>query len=146
MTDKKDETKLKPLLLEGHNPKSRRDFLSQGFLGMSTFAMAPSLLSMVTGQAHAAVTCTTPLATGMTPVIMIDLAGGGNIPGSNVMVGGMGGQLDFLPNYQSLGLPPDFHPKMAGRINDEMGLVFHSDSGMLRGAGEVRPPGPGPRA
>jgi hypothetical protein len=73
----------------------------------------------------------------MAPVIIIDLAGGGNIAGSNVMVGGMGGQLDFLPNYQTLGLPPSFHPSMAGMTNNELGLVFHGDSGMLRGIQSV---------
>lgn len=133
MTDKKDD-KLKPMLHEGHNPKTRREFLAQGFLGMSTFAIAPSVLSVLASRdAYAQTACALPTGTGMTPVIVIDLAGGGNIPGSNVMVGGQGGQLDFLPNYQSLGLPPDFHPSLPGRINNELGLVFHSDSGFLRG-------------
>lgn len=137
MSDKKPDDKLKPMLHEGHNPKTRRDFLAQGFLGMSAFAMAPSLLSAISGSAHAAVNCPTSTISGMAGVIIIDLAGGGNIPGSNVMVGGQGGQLDFLPNYSSLGLPPDFHPSLNNQINNEMGLVFHSDSGMLRGIQSV---------
>ncbi|MBA2405235.1 MAG: general secretion pathway protein GspF, partial [Bdellovibrionales bacterium] len=101
------------------------------------FAMAPSVLSLVSQSANAAAICPTSVGTGMAGVIVIDLSGGGNIPGSNVMVGGMGGQLDFLPNYSSLGLPPDFHPSLAGQINSEMGLVFHTDSGMLRGIQSV---------
>ncbi len=148
MTDKKDDKKvdekidekLKPMFHEGHNPKNRRDFLAQGFLGMSAYAMAPSLLSILSDSAHAAVTCQTQIATGMAPVIIIDLSGGGNIAGSNVMVGGMGGQSDFLPNYQTLGLPPDFHPSLAGMTNNELGLVFHNDSGMLRGIQSVTQP------
>ena len=131
--DQKDDQVLKPMYHEGHNPKSRRDFLAQGFLGLSTYTLAPSVLSVLSSPAHAAEECVAPALTGMTPVIIVDLSGGGNIAGSNVMVGGKGGQLDFLPNYQSLGLPPNFHPSMAGQINSEMGLVFHSDSGMLRG-------------
>ena len=35
--NKKHDEKLKPMLHEGHSPKSRRDFLAQGFLGMTTF-------------------------------------------------------------------------------------------------------------
>lgn len=136
MNDKKYE-KFKPMLHEGHNPKSRRDFLAQGFLGMSTFAMAPSLLSALSNSAHAAIRCQTAMNSGMSGVIVIDLVGGGNIPGSNVMVGGVGGQLDFLPDYSSLGLPSDFHPSLRNQTNSEMGLVFHSDSGMLRGIQSV---------
>lgn len=127
---------VKPMLHEGHALKSRRDFLAQGFLGMTAFALAPSALSLISGAAHAQVTgCAAPGVTGMTPVIIIDLAGGGNIAGSNVMVGGAGGQLDFLlpANYASLGLPPDFAPSLPGKVNSEMGLAFHSDSGMLKG-------------
>lgn len=125
---------LKPMKHEGHTLKTRRDFLAQGFLGMTAFALAPSALSLLSGAAHAQTTgCVAPSMTGMTPVIIIDLAGGGNIAGSNVMVGGPGGQMDFLQTYASLGLPPDFHPSLSGKVNSEMGLVFHSDSGMLKG-------------
>jgi hypothetical protein len=141
MTDKKDDKKievkieetLRPMHHEGHNPRTRREFLSQGFLGMSTYALAPSILGALSSSAHSAVNCPVTGGAVMTPVIIIDLSGGGNIAGSNVMVGGQGGQSDYLPNYQSLGLPPDFHPSLSGKTNSEMGLVFHSDSGMLRG-------------
>ena len=125
------------MLHEGHNPKTRREFLAQGFLGVSAFAMAPSILGVLSNSAHAAVTCATATASNMAGVIVIDLAGGGNIAGSNVMVGGQGGQLDFLPNYESLGLPSGMRPQLAGQINSEMGLAFHSDSGMLRGIQSV---------
>jgi hypothetical protein len=131
---------VKPMLHEGHEMKSRRDFLAQGFLGMTAFALAPSALSLISSSAHAQATgCAAPGITGMTPVIIIDLAGGGNIAGSNVMVGGAGGQLDFLlpANYASLGLPPDFAPSLPGKVNSEMGLAFHSDSGMLKGIQSV---------
>jgi hypothetical protein len=128
------EEVLKPMYLEGHVPKTRREFMAQGFLGMTAFALAPSLLSMLSNSAYAQTTgCAAPTRVGMMPVIIIDLAGGGNIAGSNVMVGGAGGQLDFLPSYATLGLPPDFHPSLARQTNNEMGLVFHADSGVLRG-------------
>jgi hypothetical protein len=131
---------VKPMHHEGHSLKTRRDFLSQGFLGMTAFALAPSALSLLSNAAHAQVAgCAAPSITGMAPVIIIDLAGGGNIAGSNVMVGGAGGQMDFLlpSSYASLGLPPDFAPSLPGKVNNEMGLAFHSDSGMLKGIQSV---------
>lgn len=134
MDEKKEE--VKPLYHEGHHLKSRRDFLAQGFLGMSAFALAPTALSLMSRSANAA-ECAPPMEYSMTPVIIIDLAGGGNLAGSNVMVGGQGGQLDFLQSYNTLGLPSDMHPSMAGQLNTEMGLAFHADSGVLRGIRSV---------
>lgn len=136
--DKKDESTLRPMYHEGHKLKTRRDFLAQGFLGLSTYAVSPTILSLLaSNNAHAA-SCMAPRSiSSMIPVIILDLSGGGNIPGSNVMVGGQGGQLDFLKDYTTLGLPPDFHPSKSGMTNDELGLVFHSDSGMLRGIQNV---------
>lgn len=133
----------KPMHHEGHTLKSRRDFMAQGFLGMTAFALAPSALSLLSRSAYGqTVGCVVPEKGFLTPVIIIDLAGGGNIAGSNVMVGGAGGQMDFLPttSYNSLGLPPDFHPSLTGKVNNEMGLVFHSDSGMLRGIQSIALP------
>jgi hypothetical protein len=124
-----------PVCLEGHQLKTRRDFLSHGLISMSTFTMAPGILSLLTSNsAHAqAMGCPVPQMNTKTPVIIFDLSGGANIPGSNVMAGGAGGQMDFLPDYMSLGLPMDMHPSLAGQTNNELGLVFHSDSGILRG-------------
>ncbi len=124
---------LNPFHLEGHKPRTRREFMAQGFLGSFAFGLAPSLMSLLSSKDAFAADCATPTFKSKTPVIVIELAGGGNIPGSNVMVGGQGGQEDFMSAYNSLGLPPNMHPKMAGMINNEMGLVFHSDSGILRG-------------
>lgn len=131
------ESLIRPMYHNGHQLKSRRDFLAQGFLGMTAFALAPTALSLLSNAAYAQATgCVAPARSGMTPVIIIDLAGGGNIAGSNVMVGGAGGQMDFLSGYQSLGLPPDFHPSLRAPVT-EMGLAFHPDSGMLRGIQSV---------
>ena len=45
-------------------------------------------------------------------LIAIDLGGGANIAGSNVLVGREGGQMDFLntAGYSRLGLPGDMVP------------------------------------
>jgi hypothetical protein len=131
-----NESSLKPLLL--HKPKTRRDFIAQGFISATAFALAPTALELLSSRAHAATTgCEVAAVLGKTPVIIIDLAGGGNIPGSNVMVGGAGGQEEFLSTYATLGLPPDMHPSKSGMTNSDMGLVFHGDSGMLRGIQSV---------
>lgn len=146
MKDEKDkkeqiEEGISPMYHEGHKLLTRRDFLAQGFLGMSAFAIAPSVLSMLASSSvHAAECSVIKEASNMIPMIIFDMSGGANIPGSNVMVGGPGGQLDFLQDYSSLGLPPDMHPSKPGMIDDELGLVFHSDSGILKGIKSVTSP------
>ena len=76
------------------------------------------------------------------PFICFDLAGGANIAGSNVIVGGPGGQRDALSvgGYARLGLPPAIQPfvnnaaSLSGDFTDDsLGLLFHTDSAMLRG-------------
>ena len=52
------------------------------------------------------------------PFICFDLAGGANMAGSNVLVGGQGGQFDFLTTagYSKLGLPGDMIPAVVSAI------------------------------
>jgi hypothetical protein len=130
-----------PLLHPDHpKPKSRRDFLSQGFISGAAFVTMPSLLQMVvnptTAHALTAQDCGVNVGGGgRIPFLCFDLAGGASVAGSNAMVGGMGGQLDFISaaGYQKLGLPSDMLPSLPGQLNTELGLAFHSDSGFLRG-------------
>ena len=83
------------------------------------------------------------------PFICFDLAGGANFAGSNVLVGGAGGQNDgtiSTAGYSKLGVPGDMVPGLDSTnftlfntstdndfVNDELGLLFHADSAMLRG-------------
>jgi hypothetical protein len=134
--DKKNDSVKKPFHYSGHNPKSRRQFMAQGFLGMTAFALAPDLL-MKGANAQTAAGCVQAASAGLTPVIIIDLAGGGHIPGSNVIVGGAGGQMNFLQSYSSLGLNANEHPSLAGQVNQDLGIAFHSQSGILRGIKDV---------
>jgi hypothetical protein len=131
------KNKDKRIFLENHPMKTRRDFLAQGFTAGLTYTLAPSIISsLYSRQALAQATgCTevNPNMGGKTPVIIFDLAGGANIAGSSVIVGGAGGQADFIQDYTTLGLPPDMHPSMPGQTNNELGLMFHSDSPFLRG-------------
>ena len=135
-------------------PVSRREFVAQGFLAGSAFALGGGVMSLFANprQAFAALSGDlTPLLTnpcniatvgaGKIPFICFDLAGGANIAGSNVLVGKEGGQLDFLSTagYEKLGLPGDMVPGLNDPIsglpyaNTDFGLAFHSDSAFLRG-------------
>ncbi len=144
-----------PLYHSDHaRPLTRRDFIAQGFMAGVGTVLGGSVLSLFAnpGKAHAtlsadleALKSNCGIATqgaGKIPFIMFDLAGGANIAGSNVLVGGRGGQLDFLSTggYSKLGLPGDMVPSIANPdtglsdfINTELGLAFHSDSAFLRG-------------
>lgn len=132
-------------------PRTRREFVAQGFLTGAATIIGPSLLGLLAnprmarggtlldGPTQAAVAaCKITTGAGKIPFICFDLAGGGNIAGSNVLVGGPKGQLDFLSvaGYSKLGLPGTMvpNPSTAGNfIDSTFGLRFHSDSAHLRG-------------
>ncbi|WJG08764.1 general secretion pathway protein GspF [Aliiglaciecola sp. LCG003] len=144
-----------PLLHDDHaKPVSRREFIAQGFTAGLGTVMAGSVFSLFGNPRNAnaalsgdleALKANCGIATqgaGKIPFICFDLAGGANISGSNVLVGGRGGQLDFLSTggYSKLGLPGDMVPSimnpatgLSDFINTELGLAFHSDSAFLRG-------------
>ncbi len=105
MEDKKDK---KPLIQDhAHKPKSRRDFLAQGLMASAATLILPF-------DAKAQSTCDlssiTAVDNPMVPVIVLDLAGGSNIGGSNVIVGGASGQMNFISDYRTLGLDTNEHP------------------------------------
>jgi hypothetical protein len=129
-------------------PKTRRDFLAQGFVTGAATVIGPSLLAALLNpksaralsndiQTLATTPCAITNGAGKVPFICFDLAGGANIAGSNVLVGQQGGQLDFLSTagYSKLGLPGDMLPNSSTTnfVNTEFGLAFHSDSAFLRG-------------
>ena len=138
-----------PLRHQQHpRPRTRREFIAQGFLagvGVVVGGPALSLLSMparALSIAPPAGCLTGPQGNNKIPFLCIDLAGGANIAGSNVLIGQRGGQLDFLTTagYSKQGLPGDLLPSMvnpASGTNDlvdsSLGLAFHADSAMLRG-------------
>jgi hypothetical protein len=130
---KKPNDKKEAVIPEGHSLKTRRDFLSYGLVGSCAWVVAPDLLSVINSASAQATSCNQPINNSAIPVLIIDMAGGANIAGSNIMVGRSGGQLDFLDTYKYLGLPSSFHPNQSGMINNELGLAFHADSFMLRG-------------
>ncbi len=126
-----------PLYLNEHRrPVTRRELLAQGFLSGLGLVMAPTVLGMFGARTANAQTfvCSLRAGAGLVPFIVLDLAGGANIAGSNVMVGGPGGQNDFLnaQGYSTLGLPSGMNPQTTG-VDTQFGLAFHPDSAFLRG-------------
>jgi hypothetical protein len=139
-----------PLRLQEHpRPRTRREFLAQSFITGSAWVVGPSMLATLAAprSARAALDpdisallppCSITTGAGKIPFICFDLAGGGNIAGSNVLVGGPKGQLDFLSvaGYSKLGLPGTMvpNPSTTGNFIDaSFGLRYHSDSAHLRG-------------
>ena len=113
-----------PLRHQDHpRPTTRRQFIAQGFMAGGASVLLPSLAALVANPriANAALapdiqaavtTCGITQGAGMIPFICFDLSGGANIAGSNVLVGGPTGQLDFLSvaGYSKLGLPGTMVP------------------------------------
>ena len=140
--------------LDHSKPMTRREFIAQGFCTGAATVMGGSVLSLFANPHKAHATLSPDLealkascgiasqGAGKIPFITFDLAGGANISGSNVLVGGRGGQLDFLSTagYSRQGLPGDMVPSIANPdtglsdfVNSELGLAFHSDSAFLHG-------------
>lgn len=117
-------------------PSSRREFLAQGFLGMSGSLLVPGILTMLSRRAMGA-ECAEAMAAGNgLPFMVFDHAGGCNFAIGNVLVGKAGGQTDFLDDaaVAKLGCPPDQNPKNnATMIDNELGLLFHKNSAWLAG-------------
>jgi hypothetical protein len=144
-----------PLCQPNHpRPVTRRQFISQGFISGAATVIAPTVFGLFANPRAAQAALSPDLealkqscgiavqGAGKIPFICIDLAGGANMVGSNVLVGGTGGQLDFLSvaGYGTLGLPGDMVPNApnpASATNDfvdrSLGLAFHLDSAFKRG-------------
>jgi hypothetical protein len=130
-------------------PTTRRQFVAQGFLAGTASVVGPTLVGMLANPRYAraalasdiqsaVAACNITTGAGKIPFICFDLSGGGNIAGSNVLVGGPQGQLDFLSvaGYNKLGLPGTMVPNSSATgsfVDASLGLRFHSDSAHLRG-------------
>ena len=134
-------------------PVTRRELISQGFRAGGAALLGTSLYGLLGPAARAlSPDLLDPLETPFTscdlgavagrkiPFICFDLAGGANFAGSNIIVGGPGGQRDALTTagYARLGLPPDIvpfgnNPAGGDFTDDTLGLLFHAESALLRG-------------
>ncbi len=156
MAKKRIKRDLDAPLRHGDHPRpvTRRQFVSQGFLGGSAFVLGGGVMSLFSNPREAFASLSGDLqpllanpcniatvGAGKVPFIAFDLAGGANIAGSNVLVGQEGGQMDFLgtDGYRKLGLPGDMVPGLNDPLtglpfaNTDLGLAFHLDSAFLRG-------------
>jgi hypothetical protein len=148
-------------------PMTRRELLGQGFIAGSATVLSGGLLGLFANPRAAfadlaadlqALTqdCGITNGAGKIPFICFDLAGGSSMAGSNVLVGGQGGQFDLLSTagYRKLGLPGDMVPGVTeatptatsngDHTDTSLGLAFHSDSAFLRGMqASFRTPGIG---
>jgi hypothetical protein len=133
-------------------PVTRREFLGRGLIATSaTVAGLGSFFSMFPNPRKAYATLAPDIAAlknspcnirpgaGKIPMFVFDLSGGANLVGSEFLVGGPGGQHDFLSTagYSKLGLPGNMIPNSsvgAGNfIDTTLGISMHSDSAILRG-------------
>src|SRR5258706_15399979 len=101
-------------------PTTRRQFVAQGFLTGAATILGPSLLGLMADPRvaraaaiplaqdiqQAVTACGITIGAGKIPFICFDLAGGGHIAGSNVLVGGPKGPVGFflVAGYSKLGL------------------------------------------
>jgi hypothetical protein len=145
-----------PILHSDHaRPVSRRDFISSGLMTGPAVVAGSTLLALIarSGKARAqtmsqdmedlaSMVCDIQPGAGKVPFICFDLAGGANLNGSEILIGGKGGQLDFLSTagYGKLGLPGDMVPNAPNAasatnnfINSAFGVAWHSDGAILRG-------------
>jgi hypothetical protein len=125
-----DKIKIQPHHLDHPQPVTRRDFLSQGLIGFSAMAMAPTALSLLfrSQQANAS-EYSDYAAESMIPFLVFDLAGGAGLPG-NFLVGNKGGSKDLLPSYSTLG----WDPKAAGALDESFGIPMSANfSKILQG-------------
>ncbi|MFK8051503.1 MAG: hypothetical protein AB8F65_00905 [Woeseiaceae bacterium] len=151
-----------PLLHPDHaRPVTRRDFVSTGLMSGAATTVGGGLFSLFANPREAAAALSSDLqplrggcglelaGAGKVPFVCFDLAGGANMVGSNVLVGGPDGQMDFLSTagYNKMGLPGDMTPAAVNPdtgtndfVNTDLGLAFHSDSAFLRGILEKASP------
>jgi len=144
-----------PLLHPDHpKPVTRRQLLAAGLLSSQAYVLVPSALVGLLGKPRDAraqlasdiqnlvSACGISNGAGKIPFICFDLAGGANLNGSEALIGGSGGQLDFLSTagYDKLGLPGDMLPNSPNPnsttnnfIDTSLGLAWHSDGAILRG-------------
>jgi hypothetical protein len=143
-----------PVLHADHpRPVTRRQFIAANLMAAPAVVAGAGVMSLFANPRQAQAALSSDLVAlknacgiatqgaGKIPFIAFDLAGGANMAGSNVLVGGEEGQLDFLSTsgYSKMGLPGDMIPQAIDpvtnldHIDQGLGLAFHRDSAFLRG-------------
>jgi hypothetical protein len=143
-----------PMLHADHSrPVTRRQLIASGLMTGPAVVAATGLLGMLARSRRADAALSSDMAllkdpchivpgAGKIPFICFDLAGGANLNGSEILIGGPEGQLDLLSTagYGKLGLPGDMVPgapnaanPAGGFIDQTFGVAWHSDGAILRG-------------
>jgi hypothetical protein len=141
-----------PIRHDSHKrPRTRRDFIAQGFMTGPAVVAAPSLFSLLMSSKAAAMSddlnalkteCGITAGAGKIPFICFDLAGGAAIAGSDILAGIGSKTTNFLSTqgYAKQGLPGNMtpnSPNAASATNNfvslEFGAAWHSDGAILRG-------------
>ena len=154
MTEKYSEKKSvfiekveEPILHENHKlPRTRREFLAHGFIGMATTTVLPTFTSLLfrsnIANAQSVLECIPPSYQLGLPYICIDAAGGMNIAGQNAIVGMKKSDIQEdvgsdASDYIRLGISPAEHPKDESKVESKYKLKFHRSSGILEGMNSV---------
>ena len=132
---------------KNHPILTRRDFLARWGQGIASASIAiPSLsLSNSLEEEFSGVECTNNPDLNMASTVIIDLAGGGHLCGSNFIVsksanGIQDENLDF--DYRSLGVNDNTTSGIinSSKIDNSLGILMHSDSKILQGIKSVLNP------
>jgi hypothetical protein len=115
------------------NKMSRRQLIAQGFLNGAGVVAAPSVISTLVSQRAFACGDQQEALPSNVPVMVLDLAGGGNLVGPNIVPGKEGGQDDVIGGLGTLGI--------SGSIQavKKFGLSWHNESMILRGMEGIIP-------
>ena len=114
------------------NKMSRRDLISQGFMNGAGIVAAPSVIStLVSQRAFACGVEQSADASDNVPVLVLDLSGGGNLVGPNIVPFDQGGGV--IGGLRTLGID--------GNITqtERFGLKWHTESMILRGMDAIIP-------
>ncbi|MFK7872524.1 MAG: hypothetical protein AB8C84_05050 [Oligoflexales bacterium] len=125
-------SRFKKVKYNGHILKTRRDFLSHGFITGVGAAALPSLYALLrTEQLYGACASEGGANLAGAAAYAIDASGGINLAGNDVVVRTTAGEL--LTSYSALGLPDELHPSNAAFIDSTFGLEMHVNSPLLQG-------------
>jgi hypothetical protein len=140
----KSQSETPALLYPDHpTPTTRREFLAAGIAQTCGMMMVPNFLQILAGSSVAsAANCAGGSASGLLPLIVMDLAGGAGLSG-NFLVGKTGGAEDYLASYDTLGIA-SLPQNTPGSIDRTFGAPMHANaSRMLAGMKSVMSGGAG---
>ncbi len=141
--ERKDKSILEPYRHADHEiPKTRREFLAQGLMGVAGAVFLPSITDLIfsDGALAAELDCPTPEFVPGIPYLCFDFAGGCNLFGNN-FIGNFDGSMDALSggaardtDFFRFGLLNEMNPhRKSGMINSDLGIPMHAYSPMLLG-------------